>query len=244
MRQNTKKNNNAQKNTSGIKQRLDPEKPDKHSQTSNLSSHNKHQIPVPVPVPDPVETMRLALELLKREKVHFKDTQELIREFSDLEERNLFLVEKNQQNEESFFDLKKRFEDTRTEKSKKISDLTRRKAELRERLRKEEMALQAKLRRKSEECVGVEEEQVSKILQSAGDLMAQTGYRGGYRLEGKGAKESFVEYLTTIERNLFVFERSLGREYSEWVHKLKVATVLFESSTAQIYVCLIIIFKH
>ena len=220
MRQNTKKNNNAQKNTPGTKQRLDPDKPDKNSQTSNLTSNIKHK--TPAPAPDPIETMRLALELLKKENVHFKDTQELIREFSDLEERNLFLVEKNQQNEESFFNLKKRFEDTRTEKSKKISDLTRRKAELRERLRKEEMALQAKLRRKSEERVGVEEEQVSKILQSAGDLMAQTGYRGGYRLEGKGAKESFVEYLTTIERNLFVFERSLGREYSEWVHKLKV----------------------
>lgn len=170
--------------------------------------------------------MKSALEKLEKEKVHFQDTQELIREFSDLEERNLFLVEKNQQNEQSFFDLKKQFEDSRAEKSRKISELTLRKKELRERLKREELSLQMKLRRKNEERVGFGEKQLANVFKHAAEFVGRVGGKG-IRLEGKGAKESFVEYLTGIERELFGFERLLGKEYAEGIHKMKVSRLYF-----------------
>ena len=77
-----------------------------------------------------LEQQRRARELqrdlhkLETEQIPFKDPKALIREFTDLEEKSLFLIEKNQENEHSYFKLIKVFRETKIKKSDKIKELT------------------------------------------------------------------------------------------------------------------------
>jgi hypothetical protein len=69
-----------------------------------------------------VESKNILNELVN-DKIYFKNPQQLIQKFSDLEERNLFLIEKNQDNEQAYFELKKKFETTKEEKTLQIKEL-------------------------------------------------------------------------------------------------------------------------
>lgn len=67
------------------------------------------------------------LKELKADQICFKNPQQLIQKFSDLEERNLFLIEKNQENEQAYFELKKKFEETKQEKTRQVRELEQKK---------------------------------------------------------------------------------------------------------------------
>lgn len=85
--------------------------------------------------PSPSAEPKSVLSELVGDTIDFKNPQQLIQKFSDLEERNLFLIEKNQDNEQAYFELKKKFSETKEEKALQIRELESKKQFLKNRIK-------------------------------------------------------------------------------------------------------------
>lgn len=85
----------------------------------------------------PAEEPKGVLSELVHDTIDFQNPQQLIQKFSDLEERNLFLIEKNQDNEQAYFELKKKFGETKEEKTLQIRELESKKQLLGDRIKGE-----------------------------------------------------------------------------------------------------------
>lgn len=70
------------------------------------------------------------LQNLAEEQIPFQRPEDLIHKFSELEKKNLFLIEKNQENEQIYFELQSKFSKIKKEKELHLEELKKHKIEL------------------------------------------------------------------------------------------------------------------
>lgn len=111
------------------------------------------------------------------EELYFKNPDELLEMFTQLERRCLVLIEKSQESEEGLEELRTKMDETRTQMREKTNDLEQNIHELQSKIQEEEAKQQAYLKRQSTSTVAQEQiDMLEALNEKVREVYARVGF--------------------------------------------------------------------
>ena len=159
------------------------------------------------------------LIILKNEKIAFGSPAELMDKFDQLEQSNLCLIEKNQENQDKCFAIAKKLRETCQEKQAKLEKLKMNKAFLTETINNNTKMIDEYMNNEVKDAKSVSKVSLCKMVLRTlnGSLNESFGKQTTKRI-----KEQAIVKLAEAEADLLNFEKFIKVTDKEAVNKLMV----------------------